>query len=256
MSIVNGLIRWARKHESSAFVEKVVKPVGRMFLAPGWKKREKAFFSTLVEKGDLVFDVGAHTGDKAKLLLDLGAKVVCIEPQPGCVDELRKRYTGHKDVSIIAKGVGSEPGEFTMYICSEMPMLSTLVEDWGDTAFQDKKFDKKVTVEVTTLDAIIAEHGMPKFAKIDVEGFEQEVLKGLSHPVPQVSVEFNKDALERTLETLDYLGQMGYKTFNASLGETAQYVFSDWVSLEDMKDYMRKPVDETLWAWGDVYARR
>src|SRR4051812_10579908 len=75
------------------------------------KRRLSGLYAGLVKPGDLVFDVGAHTGAMADLLLGVGAKLVCIDPQPACVEVLRRKYTGHKDVALEAVGVGAAPGE-------------------------------------------------------------------------------------------------------------------------------------------------
>ena len=75
---------------------------------------------------------------------------------------------------------------------------------------------------MTTLDALIARHGAPAFAKIDVEGFEAEVLPGLTQAVPALSFEFTTIQRDVALACLERCQALGYVRYNAALGESQE----------------------------------
>src|SRR5947199_309021 len=77
----------------------------------------------------------------------------------------------------------------------------------------------EIEVEVTTLDTLIAAHGEPRFCKIDVEGFELEVLGGLTRRLPYLSLEFNRGQGEQLDACLDYLERFGPLGFHFSMVE-------------------------------------
>ena len=79
----------------------------------GDKRRAAAMdrlYGDFVRPGDLVFDVGAHVGDRVASFRRLGARVVAVEPQPAMVRVLRLLYGRSKSVAIEAVAVGREPG--------------------------------------------------------------------------------------------------------------------------------------------------
>ncbi len=230
-----------------------------IYWRPGRQRGLRELYRPFVGAGDLVFDVGAHLGDRTAAFRGLGARVVALEPQPAVRRWLVRLVGRNRDVSVRAEAVGRAVGTARLALSHRTPTMSSLAEDWPSTmsepnaGFRGVRWDDSVTVPVTTLDALIEEYGLPRFCKIDVEGYEAEVLAGLSHPIPALSVEFVAGALDvaeacvRRLEALS-----GYE-FNAVEGEERSFMSKRWLAAEEMVAWLRG-VGGNLTS-GDVYAR-
>jgi len=204
--------------------------------------------------GDVVFDIGANTGDKAASLLTRGVKVVCIEPQPACVAVLNNRFRAHPGISIVPKGLGSRPGIMPMHINSRAPVLSTLSTEWMKGRFANETWDQTLDVAITTLDEMVRQHGSPRYAKIDVEGFEYEVLCGLSRRVGVISFEFTEEFFGHAERSLAYLQNLGYSRFNFSLGEQVDFALDQWADSGRLCAVLKDVFSRYSQAWGDIYA--
>jgi hypothetical protein len=105
---------------------------------------------------------------------------------------------------------------------------------------------------VTTLDALIGKYGAPAFIKIDVEGFEQEALQGLTHAVKALSFEFTTIQRDVALACIERCITLGYTRFNAALGESQAFVNADWVGGEEIARWLTVlPYEANS---GDIYA--
>ncbi len=204
--------------------------------------------------GDVVFDVGANVGDKTAALLNCGVKVVCVEPQPGCVALLQARFAQEPGVAIVPKGLGSRPGILEMHINTKAPVLSTFSPQWMTGRFADETWDQKVDVAITTLDDLVREHGTPRYVKIDVEGFEYEVICGLSRRAGVVSFEFTDEFFANAERMLRYLENLGYSRFNFSLGERPEFALAQWVGVSPLCATLRNLFRSYDKLWGDIYA--
>jgi len=228
------------------------------------EQESKEFIQSFVRPGALVFDVGANVGNKTKLYLSCGARVVSFEPQPKCAQRLKKRFKKNPKVTVEAVGLGSQEAFKELYICSEAPTLSTLSKNYTENSrFSEHGFrwDETITIHLVTLDQMINKHGLPQFCKIDVENFELEVLKGMSQAIPCISFECNTDQLETTKMCLDYLTTLGYDEFNLTFGERGLFVSPDWIGavklLEKIESVKTSHDFSSIWGlWGDVYARK
>jgi hypothetical protein len=107
-------------------------------------------------------------------------------------------------------------------------------------------------VPMTTFDALIARHGAPAFAKIDVEGFEAEALAGLSPAIPALSFEFTTIQRGVALAALARCVALGFSRFNAALGETHAFAHDGWRSADEMRRWLSDLPHEAN--SGDVYA--
>ncbi|HMM02884.1 MULTISPECIES: FkbM family methyltransferase [unclassified Dysgonomonas] len=215
------------------------------------------FYSQFVSKNDLCFDVGANIGNRVEPLLKLGAKVVAIEPQESCYLILEKKF-GHK-ITIVTEGVGAEESEKDFHI-SNANTISSFSEDWiksvKDGRFKEYNWNKTVKTKITTLDNIIKKFGTPVFIKIDVEGYELEVLKGLSSIIKYISFEYTvPEQTTKALNCIKRLESLNKSVeFNYSVGESMKLENSIWYNVEDMCNLVQSK-DFLNTEFGDIYVR-
>ena len=198
-----------------------------------------ALYGRFVAPGALAFDIGSHVGDRIGSFRRLGAHVVALEPQPLCARVIRELYAGDADVTLIEAACGEKPGSLTLWINSANPTVSTASADFiraaeGAGGWEGQTWDQAIEVPCTTLDALVTRFGEPAFAKVDVEGFEDTVLAGLSQPLPALSFEFTTIQRDVALRCLDRLASLGPFGFDIALGESQVLTFGRWVPKADM----------------------
>lgn len=219
--------------------------------------RMDALNARILSVGDLAFDIGAHVGDRTDSYRRLGASVVVVEPQPALHRALRLLFRNDPGVTLHRAAVGAEKGKVRFYVNSANPMTSTaarpLIEAAPqDPAWSDQVWDQHIETEVITLDALITRHGKPALVKIDVEGFEVEVLRGLALPIATVVFEFTTLQRAVGLEAVERLAHLGNYRFNYSLGETHRLLLDAWTDADGMAAILAAiPSDANS---GDIYA--
>ena len=217
----------------------------------------RSHFREFVSPGDLVFDVGANVGALTQVYLDLGARVVCIEPQPYCLTKLHKRFDGNSRVTIVPKGVAHEEGRLPLFISSGAHTTSTFSKKViHQSLLNNRNWDSSVEVPVTTLNALIQEYGTPDFCKIDIEGFEEQAFQALDFRLPALSFEFHREFLDEARRCVEYLQELGAALFNYSLFFNYSLQKSPWYTNEQLfRELAHRGKILNGYLRGDIYAR-
>lgn len=228
------------------------------FRIRGLPKPDAGHFDFL-EAGMLVFDVGANLGNYSQLFLDKKTKVIAIEPQAYCNDFLRLRFKGNADIKIVKCGLGANEEEKDLMV-SSAHTLSSFNSEWVKGVNETERFkpsnavwEKKETIQMRTLDSLIKEYGIPDYLKIDVEGYEKEVLTGLSTKISFVSFEYTIPELAAdAIECTNLLSKIGEYKFLSILEKENK---GKWINADEIEKEIEEMRISSQLHNGDIFAR-
>jgi FkbM family methyltransferase len=230
-----------------------------IYRARPWRERRAlALYRQFITPDTLAFDIGAHLGDRTRYFRTLGARVVAVEPQAELAARLRRAFRGDSGVTVLSDALGAAAGQALLHRDPMNLTLASLSQEWtqaleASAAFKGVRWRESRRVSITTLDALIDRFGLPAFAKIDVEGFEAEALRGLNRPLPALSFEYVTVSLEPALGALKRLQSLGRYDFNRSEGESLRLIHAQWLDFGAMVREIESLASDA--GSGDVYAR-
>lgn len=254
-----GLLEAARDLRRGVSRSSVVRRLSRRRL----HRKSLRLLQGLVRPGCLCFDIGANRGDTTALWLELGARVVAVEPQDENLELLGRRFGADSRVEIVPRALGRDDGSIAeLWVCnysdcsSLSPPFVEAVTRSGRLPASLYRWEDRREVRVTSLDALIERYGLPAFCKIDVEGFEAEVLTGLHRPIPALSLEFTPEFIDAALSCIETLSRLGAARFNYVTGRAWSFALTEWVGSRQMKAILRNlPKTVSRGPGGDLYVR-
>lgn len=209
-----------------------------------WRSKAMArFYGRFLAPGDLAFDIGAHVGNRIRAWRRLKARVVAVEPQPALLPVLRALYGRDPAVELVAAAIAAEPGQVRLNLNPANPTIASASQAFLDAAgtaesFAGQRWRGACEVPALTLDALISHFGEPRFIKIDIEGYEEEALKGLSIAPFALSVEFVPMMKEIAHACVARLAAMAPYRFNATYGDGITFLHPQALSAVEIQAWI------------------
>lgn len=197
-------------------------------------------------------------GNRSKVFREIGWSVVAVDPQKNCCNALSEFFASDANFQIVNKAIGEQPGVAQMYI-SSADVLSSLSQEFIEKTtnsgrFQRSWWDRQEEVEMVTLEQLISEYGVPKFIKIDVEGFELSVVKGLRQPIEFLSLEYTPELSDSLKLCIQHMNSLGDYEFNLSWCESMVMSRGNWFGVDKLFAIMNAMEGEK-YLFGDIYCK-
>jgi FkbM family methyltransferase len=208
----------------------------------------------------IVFDIGANVGQTTDEFLEGYDKIICFEPNPNLITLLKTKFNGNSKV-IIEELALSDKNEIKTFNISNADVLSTFSDDWMfNSRFTNNTYNwnTKIDVKTITLDEVIDKYGIPYFIKVDVEGYEYEVFKGLSKLLNNTyfAFEWAEEQYKIINETVRHLNYLGYNNFSYTYGDKLipleNINWDKWENLSIHNDIDENRKDK----WGMIYFKK
>ena len=209
---------------------------------------EIKFHRRFLKDGDLAFDVGANRGQSSEVFLDVGARVIAFEPQTDLHAEIRQVCRRNRDLKIIPLGLGSKVEDLTFFI-ADYDQVASFRDDWEGQRIGE------ATISVSTLDIQIEQHGVPDYCKIDVEGWEYEVLSGLTRPIPLISFEYHasEKELPKVARILERLQALAPYSCNMKLADTHNFALEAFIPIQEFMEIYEEKAKGFGEGYGDIF---
>lgn len=207
----------------------------------------------------LIFDIGANVGNFASTWLRTysDCKIVCVEANQNLIPILKGLFNGNDNIHVINKLVSDRAGESVNFYINANHTLSTASEFWkNEGRFKDRFINVDiVSVETITLDDLVKQYGEPDFIKIDVEGYELEVLRGLTKAQKGISFEFVEENMSKMVECCKYLMTLGYNSFGYILRDDWIEFPKKYCAFHELDIWSKVNLLGATKLWGNIYTR-
>lgn len=167
---------------------------------------------------DLIFDLGLHRGEDTAFYLKKGFRVVGVDANPVLCAAVAREFAGAVAagrLTIVNRAIADVAGTVAFHE-PEHSVWGTIDPAWAERNRRQGHASRVRTVEATTVAALLAEHGVPYYAKIDIEGMDRIALAGFGSAAARpryLSIESDKRSLAAVAGEIAAFADLGYDRF-------------------------------------------
>jgi len=163
-------------------------------------------------KNELIFDIGANKGCFSKKCLEIYSepKIIMVEANDELANNLKNNFASN-NIVVLNNLVSTNSGEKLNFFVSNADTISTASKDWIEKSRFANKYEwyNPIEKESINLDELVSIYGSPSLIKIDVEGYELEVIKGLTKKQSEICFEWAEEEYHKVNEVCKYLENLG-----------------------------------------------
>lgn len=204
----------------------------------------------------LLYDIGANRGLYADANRHEFDECILVEANPSLCSFLSSKYESNTQIHIENAIVSNKSSE-TFYV-SNADTISTVDPEWVTKSRFSHNYSWRPLEGLPTvsLDQLLQKYGEPYHIKIDVEGYEYNVIQSLTKKVRSLCFEWAEEKKKEILLTLDYLNSLGYRQYAIQIEDsyTHKVDSSEWMSFEQIWNGMNTTCNENRKEhWGMIW---
>lgn len=196
----------------------------------------------------LAFDIGANVGRWSLANIGRFDKIVAVEGSPPTFERLKQACAGTSIVPLNLV-VCDNDGKEVVFFNAASDTLSTLNREWLESSasrFCGTPYTE-IRCPTTTLDALVAQYGVPDLIKIDVEGGEYECIRSLTTKAGVLCFEWASETQDVACQCIDHLTSLGYNRFHVQRGDDYTYRPLSHTSNEEVRRVLSRSVPRVDW---------
>jgi FkbM family methyltransferase len=168
----------------------------------------------------LIFDIGMDQCQDTEFYLKKGFRVVAVDASPEACAKAESRFAAEVAsgrLTIVNRAISPSKEPLRFFLCEDFPGQSTAEPHLRDRLVAQGYRFREITVAACSMADLLAEYGVPRYVKVDIEGYDLVCLEGLKGAAAQpqfISTEVEFRELRRHLRLLSELGYRRFAVIN------------------------------------------
>lgn len=207
-----------------------------------------------------IYDIGANIGrfTEVNLTKYKNCEFIVVEANPNLIPILEKKFESNKNIKILNLCVSELDGYVDFYISESDPIstISTASKEWiNESRFNNTKYNSPIKVKSISIDSMISEYGVSNYTKIDVEGYEYEIIKGIKKNIGLLSFEWVEEMILDIKNSLYHLKSIGYNEFFITYDDDYKFIPNNYMSYDEIVNEVSKLDNNRKEKWGMIFSK-